>query len=131
MKHDDTRHDFLENDWLDRELSASETLLPSSGFASSVMEAVRSEAAVPPPIPFPWKRAVPGLVALFVCLSWLGFKLARTNWAPADPSQSAWISHAWDTAIQLQAGWIALVLLVTLLSLKLAFVLGRVGSSNA
>ena len=26
------------------------------------MDAVRREAAAPPPIPFPWKRALPGLV---------------------------------------------------------------------
>jgi hypothetical protein len=34
-----------------------EELLPSSGFVASVMDRVRQEAALPAPIPFPWKRA--------------------------------------------------------------------------
>ena len=49
------------NDEFDRIMSEEE-ILPSSGFAASVMEAVRREAAAPPPIPFPWKRALPGAV---------------------------------------------------------------------
>jgi len=31
------------------------------GFLASVMDRVREEAAAPPPIPFPWKRALPGM----------------------------------------------------------------------
>lgn len=49
------------NDEFDRIMSEEE-ILPSSGFAASVMEAVRREASAPPPIPFPWKRALPGAV---------------------------------------------------------------------
>jgi len=49
------------NDDFDRVMSEEE-ILPSSGFAASVMEAVRREAAAPPPIPFPWKRGLPGAV---------------------------------------------------------------------
>jgi hypothetical protein len=51
-----------DEDEIDRVLSRGDELLPSSGFATSVMEAVRREAAAPPAIPFPWKRALPGLV---------------------------------------------------------------------
>ncbi len=43
-------------------IMSEEEILPSSGFAASVMDAVRREAAAPPPIPFPWKRALPGAV---------------------------------------------------------------------
>ena len=50
MRHDD----------LDHILSEGQDILPSSGFVGSVMDAVRYEAAAPPPIPFPWKRALPG-----------------------------------------------------------------------
>ena len=46
-------------DHIDRILAHEEEMLPSSGFAASVMGAVRREAAVPAPIPFPWKRAWP------------------------------------------------------------------------
>ena len=54
-----TGHDEGE---INRILSREDEILPSSGFAVSVMDAVRREAAAPPPIPFPWKRALPGLV---------------------------------------------------------------------
>lgn len=50
-----------DND-LDRMLTDREEIVPSSGFVSSVMEAVQQEAAAPAPIPFPWKWAVPGFV---------------------------------------------------------------------
>lgn len=38
-------------------------ILPSSGFADNVMTAIYREVNAPAPIPFPWKRAVPGLIA--------------------------------------------------------------------
>jgi hypothetical protein len=50
-----------DND-LDQLLMVREEIVPSSGFVSSVMEAVQQEAAAPAPIPFPWKWAVPGFV---------------------------------------------------------------------
>ena len=50
------------DDEMDRMLLRENEILPSSGFVVSVMEAVRREAAAPPPIPFPWKRVLPGLV---------------------------------------------------------------------
>src|SRR5208282_839135 len=58
-----------DEDEVDRILSREDEILPSSGFAVSVMDAVRREAAAPPPIPFPWKRALPGLVAAGLALS--------------------------------------------------------------
>jgi hypothetical protein len=56
-------------DSLDQILLEQDTLLPSSGFAAAVMDAVRQEAATPPPIPFPWKWALPGIAALVVSLA--------------------------------------------------------------
>lgn len=53
----------MSSDDIDRVLSNEDSIVPSSGFAASVMEAVRQEAETPPPIPFPWKRALPGLVS--------------------------------------------------------------------
>jgi hypothetical protein len=44
-------------------LAERDCILPSSGFADAVMTAVYREAAAPAPIPFPWKRALPGLAA--------------------------------------------------------------------
>jgi len=53
-------------DNLDRILLEQDTLLPSSGFAASVMDAIQQHAAAPAPIPFPWKWALPGIAALLV-----------------------------------------------------------------
>ncbi len=64
MKHL-IRYDDVE---IDRVLSREDDILPSSGFAASVMDAVQREAATPPPIPFPWKRAMPGLVVAVLTL---------------------------------------------------------------
>jgi hypothetical protein len=47
---------------LDAALSTErDNILPSSGFTDQVMAAVLSEA--PAPLGFPWKRALPGLIA--------------------------------------------------------------------
>jgi hypothetical protein len=45
----------------DRLLSSEELIVPSSGFADAVMQAVRREATAAQPISFPWKCALPGL----------------------------------------------------------------------
>ena len=52
----------MTNERMDEILGTERELVPSSGFLASVMDRVREEAATPPPIPFPWKRAVPGIV---------------------------------------------------------------------
>lgn len=45
-----------------------DTILPSSGFAASVMSAVESQSASSAALAFPWKRALPGLAAVVVVL---------------------------------------------------------------
>ena len=52
---------------LDRILLERDLLPPSSGFAASVLDAVQSQASSP--IPFPWKRALPGFAALLLTLA--------------------------------------------------------------
>src|SRR6187402_1632426 len=49
---------------MDRRLGADDNIVPSSGFAERVMARVRSEAATPKPIAFPWARALPGIAAM-------------------------------------------------------------------
>jgi hypothetical protein len=49
-------------DELDRILAAEDSLKPSSGFVSGVMEAVREDAAAPP-LRFPWLRFSAGVAA--------------------------------------------------------------------
>lgn len=55
-------------DELDRLLAHEDDVVPSSGFTEAVMEAVRAADAGPPPIPFPWVRALPLLAAVIVTL---------------------------------------------------------------
>ena len=78
-----------EHEYIDRILSTKDEILPSSGFSASVMEAVRREAVAPPPIAFPWKRALPGIavgaLTLFLVVAgcfgvWGGMEI------PAGPS---------------------------------------------
>ena len=51
-------------------LAGEEELMPSSGIAVSEMERVRQEAALPAPIPFPWKRAIPLLLLACGGIGW-------------------------------------------------------------
>ena len=66
----------------DPRLAAEPDLEPSSGFAASVMDAVRATAAEPPPLPFPWRRFVTGVL---LCLAaWIVTTLAlRQPWIMA------------------------------------------------
>ena len=50
-------------DEIDRILVSEEALEPSSGFAASVMRAVRDTASELAPLPFPWWRFAIGVIA--------------------------------------------------------------------
>ncbi len=99
-----------------------DAIVPSSGFVNSVMMAVHGQAAAPAPIAFPWKRAVPGLIAAAavaaLLIVWI-FALLR---APAGANHLLsivdWpailapvLRHASD------ARWVALTLAVSLVPL--------------
>ncbi|PYV46457.1 MAG: hypothetical protein DMG92_18030 [Acidobacteria bacterium] len=58
----------MRYDAVDRILSNEQQIIPSAGFIMAVMGAVRGERAVPPPIPFPWRRALPGALAAILAL---------------------------------------------------------------
>jgi hypothetical protein len=114
----------MSHDEIDRILSHEEELLPSSGFAASVMDAVFREAAVPPPIPFPWKRALPGLAVagLTLVLVVLVFAAEATRWGRE--ATSAQVSVAWMSRLAPiimatttpTVGWTLLALAFTLAS---------------
>jgi hypothetical protein len=55
-------------DELDQLLAKEDDVVPSSGFTQAVMDAVRAAKAAPPPIPFPWTRALLSLGAIAVIL---------------------------------------------------------------
>lgn len=112
-------------DKLDAILGSEETLVPSSGFAGSVMRRVRDEAAAPPPIPFPWKRAIPGMVVAVVVLGWGAVELVRAGkiafeadglpqfqvpaWVPFNAQQACWLAIALGLALISWVGsrWLA------------------------
>lgn len=56
-------------DDIDRVLANEVEITPSSGFLSSVMEAVEREAIAPPPVEFPLFRVLPGFLAAMVALA--------------------------------------------------------------
>ncbi len=102
---------------MDDVLSSEETILPSSGFAESVMYAVRLEASVPAPIAFPWTRAIPGMVAACVALVLAAIETLRgLAAAPESSSRSAEaLATSWNAIAQAaaasHAGWIGAALL--------------------
>jgi hypothetical protein len=64
-------------DNLDNILASEPELIPSSGFLASVMERVEEASTAPPPIPFPWKRAIPGMIVAAGVLGWGGVEVVR------------------------------------------------------
>jgi hypothetical protein len=118
---------LIENDEIDRALSREDDILPSSGFAASVMDAVRREVAAPPPIPFPWKRALPGLVVAGVVLAVVLLagivvlaepgRATTRHFSTAVPSM---MPPMFDGGIQSAATWTVLALLLAFVSVKLS-----------
>jgi hypothetical protein len=102
---------------LDRILVAEEELLPSSGFLASVMERVQEEAAAPAPIPFPWKRAIPGFLVAMIVLGGGAVELVRLSLSAVREISLAppRLPAAVIQPVQ-GAGWVALALGASLLS---------------
>ncbi|MGD0630411.1 MAG: hypothetical protein ABR987_13730 [Terracidiphilus sp.] len=102
-------------------LASEETIVPSSGFLDAVMERVKEEATMPAPIPFPWKRALPGFVVAGGLLGWGGVELVRIG-VPALNGASLSVPHlsiAMNEPL-MQAGWVALAAVISLASWLLA-----------
>jgi len=107
----------LDSSRIDRILASEEELVPSSGFLASVMDRVEQEAAAPPPIPFPWKRAIPGILLAGGVFGWGAVALVRAG-LPAVPVVPLTLPQL-STALRLpleQAGWTALALAASLFS---------------
>ena len=107
----------LDSSRIDRILASEEELVPSSGFLASVMDRVEQEAAAPPPIPFPWKRAIPGILLAGGVFGWGAVAMVRAG-LPAVPVVPLTLPQL-STALRLpleQAGWAALALAASLFS---------------
>lgn len=107
---------------IDHILSAEDDLIPTSGFLVAVMERVEQQAAAPPPIPFPWRWALPGIVAAAGVFAWGGYELIHQGLllssAPASKTYLPLTMHLLAALIASanQAEWVALALGVSLLS---------------
>ena len=106
---------------MDNILANEPELIPSSGFLASVMERVQEEAAAPPPIPFPWKRALPGMILAVGVIGWGGVEFA----SHALQSGATLTVHVPDLPVAVtlhlqQAGWVAIACAASLASWFLA-----------
>lgn len=115
----------MRQDELDRILSRVQEIIPSPGFVNSVMDSIRREALTPAPIPFPWKRALPGVAALVLALGLLLIAGATLfTRGIASQSQPLILPFAYDRILEaarsIRAGWIVLALLLSLASAKLS-----------
>lgn len=114
----------MTNEDLNRILSRQEEILPSAGFTALVMESVRSEATAPPPIPFPWMRALPGLAAAGLVLVWILVGLVEVfreaSATPAAATETLVIQPLLHATLYAGLGPITLALLVSLAALKLS-----------
>ena len=108
---------------IDLMLARNDNIVPSSGFTASVMDAVTREATAPPPIPFPWKRALPGL-------GWcLAVGIAFLVMGPGSGGNPPPVSGALDPSAVLRgAVWISAALVVSLLSVALSIRVTRVSA---
>jgi hypothetical protein len=105
----------VRDEEIGRVLGGEEDVLPSSGFHASVMEVVHREATVPPPIPFPWKRAWPAFAAAALAL--VGSLVLLVRSGAAEPLLFESLIPA---AKIVGAPWVALAALATAGSLLLS-----------
>lgn len=117
MRRKSIEHAQAESAAIDAILTTEEELIPSSGFLTSVMERVQDEARTPAPTPFPWKRAIPGIVLATGVFGWAAVEFARQ----AIPAMRA--SSFTPPQIPIPAGghveeaaWVAFALAISLVS---------------
>jgi hypothetical protein len=104
----------MSPDDIHRILASEASIAPSPAFAASVMRAIEQETRTLPPLAFPWRRALPGWLALLACLVAGGIGIAGDGPAPA---LEVWLAGLSAKASTLQLQWIALSMLVTAVSL--------------
>ena len=88
----------------------------SRNFAASVMAAVRRERVpqLPPPIPFPWARAWPGLAAVVLALAaaWLAMPPSAESAAPVAERTLAAAQWFAGAAAALDVRWMVIAAVV-------------------
>lgn len=124
----------ITDDDLNRTLTESGEIVPSSGFVAFVMEAVQQEATAPAPIPFPWKWAIPGLIASVALIAYFLINLVHAGTRagstvitrlPFDNLQSLLPQALAGGAIRLSVEWSIVALLVSFVAVRLSMRIGR------
>jgi hypothetical protein len=115
----------MQQDEFASALSGEAGIIPSSGFVSGVMDAVRREASAPPSIPFPWTRALPGLVAgVFAMAAMIGVLAKNSSYAPPNGSFLGSVlpdwKHSLDVVNMYGLGWVLMAILVTMTCVSVA-----------
>lgn len=113
-------------DAIERALATKEEIVPSSGFVAAAMDRVREEATMSAPIPFPWKRAIPGILLAAGVLGWGAFEAVRialpeVRQAVLNPPTLPAVA---GRGVE-DAGWVALALAVSYCSWALSMRLVR------
>jgi len=104
-------------DAIDRILATDEEIVPSSGFLAVAMEGVREETAMPGRIPFPWGRAIPGILLVAGVLGWGAWKAVH-NGLPAARQGLLNLPTLSPVAVRglEDVGWVVLALAVSFCS---------------
>jgi|SRR5215469_460601 len=105
---------------LDRILCSDQDVVPSSAFVRNVMAVVRHDASTPGPIPFPWRRVVPGLVICAVALTALLVVavIQFSGGAVARPVPRVFVNIV-ENANRVGLGWIGLGLVASFVPTRL------------
>lgn len=103
-------------DSIDAILADEGELIPSSGFLAATMERVREEAAAPKPIPFPWLRALPGIVLVAGVLGWCGYEMVRVGFTEGAETSLAQMHLTANWSALGPVGWVAAALVFSLAS---------------
>jgi hypothetical protein len=118
----------MKDEMIDRVLASEEALLPSSGFTAAVMERIREETAAPQPIPFPWRRVMPGIVLGCGGLGWGAVELTRLAIAAAHDPQTITVPLSASALQPFESlGWSAVALVVAFATW---FVSQRIGGES-
>lgn len=119
--------DKPEMDAIGRILAADEALVPSSGFAPAVMERVHEESRVPAPIPFPWKRAIPGMVLAAGVFGWGAAEMIGHAAAMTVSLITLHLSDAATSGLE-STGWVAMAMAVSIVAWRFSSrIFGRAG----
>jgi len=97
-----------QSDDLAHALTGDDGIVPSSDFAIRVMEAVYEAVAEPPPLPFPWRPMIVGVMA---CAGVAGSGVALLNQLDAAVLRQAWSEFS---AVGPELGYSAVLAVVSI-----------------